>query len=89
MNYSPCTYEFSGVSTRIVSYSNIPLDTLEQILSIRKLAFIDRKKWDIKSYQGSDYEWDEYDDPTHSISTPMKTTASPAVFDYALPANPH
>ena len=63
MNYSPCTYEFSGVSTRIVSYSNIPLETLEQILSIRKLAFIDRKKWDIKSYQGSDYEWDEYDDP--------------------------
>ncbi|NUT84389.1 MULTISPECIES: acyl-homoserine-lactone synthase [Pseudomonas] len=63
MNYSPCTYGFSGVSTRIVSYSKIPLRTLEQILSIRKLAFIDRKKWDIESYQGSDYEWDEYDDP--------------------------
>lgn len=63
MNYSPCTYGFSGVSTCIVSYSKIPLKILEQILSIRKLAFIDRKKWDIESYQGSDYEWDEYDDP--------------------------
>lgn len=63
MNYSPCTYGFSDVSTSIVSYSKIPLKTLEQILSIRKLAFIDRKKWDIESYQGSDYEWDEYDDP--------------------------
>lgn len=63
MNYSSCTYGFSGVSTSIVSYSKIPLETLEQILSIRKLAFIDRKKWDIESYQGSDYEWDEYDDP--------------------------
>ncbi|WHS62779.1 acyl-homoserine-lactone synthase [Pseudomonas sp. G2-4] len=63
MNYSPCTYQFSGVSTSVASYSKIPLKTLEQILSIRKLAFIDRKKWDIESYQGSDYEWDEYDDP--------------------------
>ncbi|WP_335945982.1 acyl-homoserine-lactone synthase [Pseudomonas sp. G166] len=63
MNYSPCTYRFSGVSTSVASYSKIPFNTLEQILSIRKLAFIDRKKWDIESYQGSDYEWDEYDDP--------------------------
>ncbi|SCX85995.1 acyl-homoserine-lactone synthase [Pseudomonas sp. NFACC37-1] len=63
MNYSSCTYGFSGVSTSIASYSKISLNTLEQILSIRKLAFIDRKKWDIESYQGSDYEWDEYDDP--------------------------
>ncbi|AHL36890.1 hypothetical protein CD58_16045 [Pseudomonas brassicacearum] len=62
MNYSPSTYQFSGVSTSVASYSQIPLNTLEQILSIRKLAFIDRKKWDIESYQGSAYEWDEYDD---------------------------
>ncbi|WP_413791417.1 MULTISPECIES: acyl-homoserine-lactone synthase [unclassified Pseudomonas] len=62
MNYSSCTYDFSGVTTSIASYSKVPLKILEQILSIRKLAFIDRKKWDIESYQGSDYEWDEYDD---------------------------
>nr|AAG28558.1 autoinducer synthase [Pseudomonas corrugata] len=63
MNYSSCIHHFSGVSTRIASYSKIPARTLQQILSIRKIAFIDRKKWDIESYQGSDYEWDEYDDP--------------------------
>ncbi|WP_339479216.1 MULTISPECIES: acyl-homoserine-lactone synthase [unclassified Pseudomonas] len=63
MNYFPHTYGFSGVYTSIVSHSKIPLKILEQILSIRKLAFIDRKKWDIESYQGSNYEWDEYDDP--------------------------
>jgi acyl homoserine lactone synthase len=63
MNYPPCLYRFFGVSISIASYSKIPRKTLEQILSIRKLAFIDRKKWDIESYQGSDYEWDEYDDP--------------------------
>ncbi|MCP2072964.1 UNVERIFIED_ORG: acyl homoserine lactone synthase [Pseudomonas lini] len=62
MNYSPCTYQFSGVTTRVAGYSKIPPKILEQIFSIRKLAFIDRKKWDIESYQGSDYEWDEYDD---------------------------
>lgn len=62
MNYSSCTYRFFGVSTRIESYSTIPTKTLEQILAIRKAAFIDRKKWDIGSYQGTDYEWDEYDD---------------------------
>ncbi|UZE21409.1 hypothetical protein LOY67_15280 [Pseudomonas sp. B21-056] len=63
MNYSSCIHHFSGVSTRIESYSKIPPQTLQQILAIRKTAFIDRKKWDIESYQGTDYEWDEYDDP--------------------------
>lgn len=63
MNYSSCIHHFSGVSTRIAGYSKIPTQTLQQILAIRKTAFIDRKKWDIESYQGSDYEWDEYDDP--------------------------
>ncbi|KOY00815.1 acyl-homoserine-lactone synthase [Pseudomonas nunensis] len=55
-------FEFSGVYTSVGSYSTIPPIILEQILSIRKVAFIDRKKWDIESYQGSDYESDEYDD---------------------------
>ncbi|MCI0997904.1 acyl-homoserine-lactone synthase [Pseudomonas corrugata] len=63
MNYSSCIHHLSGVSTRIASYSKIPPQTLQQILAIRKTAFIDRKKWDIESYQGTDYEWDEYDDP--------------------------
>jgi acyl homoserine lactone synthase len=63
MNYSSCIHHFSGVSTRIASYSQIPPQTLQQIFAIRKAAFIDRKKWDIESYQGTDYEWDEYDDP--------------------------
>ncbi|RON51647.1 acyl-homoserine-lactone synthase [Pseudomonas frederiksbergensis] len=62
MKQFPCEFEFSGVYTRIGSYSTIPPTILEQILSIRKVAFIDRKKWDIESYQGSDYESDEYDD---------------------------
>ena len=55
-------FEFSGVYTSIGSYSTIPPTILEQILSIRKVAFIDRKKWDIERYQGSDYESDGYDD---------------------------
>ncbi|MDU9021785.1 hypothetical protein LOY64_17675 [Pseudomonas corrugata] len=63
MNYSSCIHHFFGVSTCIASYSKIPTQTLQQILAIRKTAFIDRKKWDIASYQGSDYERDEYDDP--------------------------
>lgn len=63
MNYSPATCRFFGISTSIASHSNIPSNTLGQVLAIRKSAFIDRKKWDIESYQGSDYEWDEYDDP--------------------------
>lgn len=62
MNHFPCIYRFSGVSTRIGSHSTIPSRILEQILLIRKVAFIDRKKWDIESYSGSDYESDEYDD---------------------------
>ena len=62
MNYAPATFRFFGISTRIASYSSIPSKTLGQILAIRKSAFIDRKKWDIESYRGSNYEWDEYDD---------------------------
>ncbi|MDR8367962.1 acyl-homoserine-lactone synthase [Pseudomonas sp. JL3] len=61
MNSFPCTYRFSDVCTSIGSYSKIPSRILEQILFIRKIAFIDRKKWDIESYCGSDYESDEYD----------------------------
>lgn len=57
------TYRFFDVCISVGSYSKIPSTILWQILFIRKIAFIDRKKWDIESYRGSDYESDEYDDP--------------------------
>ncbi|NWB85744.1 acyl-homoserine-lactone synthase [Pseudomonas gingeri] len=59
--FSEHSYIFSDVHIAIASYSELPTQALEQILSIRKAAFIDRRKWDIESYSGSDYEFDEYD----------------------------
>ncbi|WP_191488505.1 acyl-homoserine-lactone synthase [Pseudomonas sp. FEN] len=68
IGYFPHSYTFSDhshssshVHIAIASYSELPSRALEQILSIRKAAFIDRRKWDIESYSGSDYEFDEYD----------------------------
>jgi acyl homoserine lactone synthase len=52
----------SDVHIAIARYAELPPKVLAQILSIRKAAFIDRRQWDIKSYAGSDYEYDEYDD---------------------------
>ncbi|WP_040066973.1 acyl-homoserine-lactone synthase [Pseudomonas batumici] len=59
--FSDHSYSFSDIHVAIASYSELPSRALEQILSIRKTAFIDRRKWDIESYTGSDYEFDEYD----------------------------
>ncbi|WP_248798385.1 acyl-homoserine-lactone synthase [Pseudomonas sp. MWU13-2105] len=59
--FSEHSYTFSDVHIAIASYAELPTHALEQILSIRKAAFIDRRKWDIESYTGSDYEFDEYD----------------------------
>ncbi|NWA25188.1 hypothetical protein HX870_30870 [Pseudomonas gingeri] len=59
--FSDHSYTFSDVHVAIASYSELPTPALEQILSIRKAAFIDRRKWDIESYAGSEYEFDEYD----------------------------
>ncbi|MBK5418665.1 acyl-homoserine-lactone synthase [Pseudomonas sp. TH31] len=63
MNHFPFTYRFSGVCTSIGSDSTIPSRVPEKIRFIRKIAFIDKKKWDIKSYREGDYESDEYGDP--------------------------
>ncbi|KPA87586.1 MULTISPECIES: acyl-homoserine-lactone synthase [Pseudomonas] len=60
--FSWTSYIFSKVHVAVASYSELPSHVLEQILSIRKAAFIDRRKWHIASYCGSEYEFDEYDD---------------------------
>jgi acyl homoserine lactone synthase len=62
MNHFSCLYRFSGVCTCIGSYSTVPSRILGQILFIRKIECLDRKKWHIESYRDSDYESNEYDD---------------------------
>ncbi|WP_017901795.1 acyl-homoserine-lactone synthase [Pseudomonas asplenii] len=60
--FSANSHSSSTVHVAIASYCELPAPALAQILSIRKAAFIDRRKWDIGSYRGSEHEFDEYDD---------------------------
>ncbi|MFC6338643.1 hypothetical protein GIR22_02925 [Pseudomonas sp. CCM 7891] len=62
MNHSPRTYRFFDVGTSIGSDSTTFYRALEHILFIRKVAFIDRKKWYVENYRASNYESNKYDD---------------------------
>lgn len=55
--------QFSILSTEIyaANFHSIERNTLLEIYSLRKKAFIDRRGWDIQSYDGSDFELDRYD----------------------------
>ncbi|WP_158409640.1 acyl-homoserine-lactone synthase [Halomonas sp. KM-1] len=58
--------EKSGVenclNVLLSNYSDIENLMLEQIFSIRKISFIDRRGWCIDSYDGGEQESDKYDD---------------------------
>ncbi|WP_304526825.1 acyl-homoserine-lactone synthase [Halomonas sp. I5-271120] len=58
------TIDLFGYSFHSKTYNFCKLDNkaLEEIYQLRKESFIDRRKWDIKSYTGGDLERDEYDD---------------------------
>ncbi|PMR78710.1 acyl-homoserine-lactone synthase [Billgrantia endophytica] len=45
----------------VKKYEHLDKATLEKIYRSRKNAFIDRRKWDIESYDGGDLECDKYD----------------------------
>lgn len=52
---------FHGVEIVASSYNDLSMCRLNEIFGLRKQVFIDRRKWNIKSYKGGDLECDEYD----------------------------
>lgn len=55
-------YNFYGIDVKCGSFKDVSGETLEKICRIRKNAFIDRRKWNVDSYDGSLSERDRYDD---------------------------
>ncbi|MFC3282490.1 acyl-homoserine-lactone synthase [Litchfieldella rifensis] len=51
-----------GITTYVSDYKSINENVLKQIFHCRKSVFIDRRKWDIGSYDDGELEVDDYDD---------------------------
>lgn len=50
------------LTSRVVIQNQLSNEVLYEIYRLRKQAFIDRRHWDIPSYDGSEFEIDEFDD---------------------------
>lgn len=51
-----------GLTTKVVVYDDLSDSKEREIYTVRKEAFVDRRGWDIPTYDGGEWERDQYDD---------------------------